>query len=308
MDKYFTQAVKLEDISAIDAAIFDYSKYLSIASMIPMTFSRACELYGHFTTVPLTDCDMYALSNNGILYNTKWHKLITPELRFNEYGFPESAQLPLPNRGRMIDVGELVIKSRFRIDPTTVKIIYTLNTDNHAVFMDLLVFEFKEPEVIPIPPEYGITVRKFYDDYFISRNSITKYMVSQSGALYDPEKQQFMPIYLQKIYSKADNTKVLRPVIYPFGYPVPLLDYVIEEWSGFDVPRQYTAINTSGILSKASLKEFTIRDLRSRSMHNPSQYNMRLQEKRMNSLNQFRADVENGINETMDLIRKYSPK
>lgn len=306
MVKYIEQPVFFDDIK--HAENFDLYDTFSIPDSQMMKFATVCEKYGHFITIPLMGCEDFAISNNGVLFNNRNHRLITPRVTFNEYGNPDMAEIYLSPRGQCYDIGELVAYCRFRLNPQNVRVKYTLKTDGTAIFLDTLTFIFREPEKIFIPEDLGIEAKLFFGKHFVSRLNSLKWFVSKEGSIYDAKNQEFISICTQKVYSKADRSNVLQATIYPFHSPVPLLEYTLAEWSGIVLPKGYNAVNTSGIITKVDLDYFAIRDFRQRNVSPTTHYNIRLLDQRAQKLKDLRKRIDDGIACTTSIIAKYEPR
>lgn len=304
MDNYITQEIKIDEVQG--AKILNISLYVILKDGRSMSSYELYNRYGHSTTVLYENCEYLALTNNGVLYDNRSGKIILPEVMFNDD--TEIGVKAIFHFGdETIDLGELLLKCRFRLDPDNFKISYRLKTDGKAIFIDSLIITFKEPVMIKATKSYDFQVVKFFNEYFISRLDEHIY-VSTHGAIYDGKRKKFLPIYIERVFSHEDKCYILQATIYSGEEPIPLLSYIIDNWSGVHIPQGYKIMNTSPIITNTDLQAYAIRNYSNKKIFFKLPVDRNKLIKRDEQHKKLIKRVETAISRTWEIIKKAEKK
>lgn len=316
MSNYIIEEIRIDppyDINYVKVQGWDLTEkiYYKLEPKIKMEEGPFFGRYGHGSFVQILGCEDYAITDSGILYNRHTNKIIQPMVEFNDFGKITRAYFTLNKK--KIDIGDLVMLSRFRVNPDNFRVSYTLLTDGIAVYFKTFNFCFKVPKELTNfgLDEDGVEIHdframKFCDEYMICRNQWGLF-VSENGAIYDAPAKKFRPIYINKHSSNHGNVVEFRSLVYDrYGGVTPLPEFLVSEWSGILPPKGITYIDDSDIPTAATLKTYNIADFRARGVRrkDPTKINLDLLRKRAKKRIALSNTIHKEIARALNLIRK----
>lgn len=281
-------------------------RYIYTGPIVSMPFGRFGRAYGVVTPIPLSGCRGMAITQNGIIYDYRNQGIVTPTIVFGNDGAPRSAKIFFKGHKEAIDLVDLILIARYRLNPENFNIDYTLRTDGNAYFVRSMTIKFKDPVKIEIPKSYQFKVIKILNEYFINREGEDVY-VSSTGGLFNLKKKEFLKTYVRKIFSEADGCEVFQSIMYQSYKPTPLIKYVVENWSGSHIPEGYSVVNNTDIPTLADLDHFDVNDFRLRNLKSPERANREMIEERFAKKCKLRERINREIARTKEIIRKHDP-